>query len=170
MTLKILLVFLLVIIVIFEMYPLQFKNTLNNIFNYFLLEGFSSIVNKKNNQNNENNENTENTENNNLNQKTDINVLYKYNNASFGDNYFIDDGGKNNENGQLGLTSSLCSKSCCFKQYPLPFDLPIDPLVEGSDKKFVSSGYTCNNGFQDTGCVCMTEYEEDFLNNRGLNA
>ena len=95
----------------------------------------------------------------------DLKIPYKYKNATYGDNYFIDDGA----DGTFGLTSSLCSKSCCAQQYPLPFDLPDDLLIRNSGVKYVSTNYTCNNGFQDTGCVCMTEEQLNFLSKRGNN-
>ncbi len=96
----------------------------------------------------------------------DLHIPYKYKNATYGDNYFIDDGG----DGTLGLQSSLCSKSCCIPQYPLPFDLPEDELLKNSNIEYVQSNYTCNNGFQDTGCLCMTKEQSHFLNSRGGNS
>ena len=72
----------------------------------------------------------------------DLKIPYKYKNATYGDNYFIDDGG----DGNIALTSSLCSKSCCTKQYPLPFDLQTDKLVDDKGVEYITTGYTCNNG------------------------
>lgn len=95
----------------------------------------------------------------------DLKIPFRYNNATYGDNYFLDDGG----DGTLGLISSLCSKSCCTQQYPLPFELPDDKLVKNSKINYVRTGYTCNNGFQDTGCLCMTQEQSDFLKKRGQN-
>ncbi len=94
-----------------------------------------------------------------------INISLAHNNATYGDNYFLDDGAK----GELGLSSNMCSKSCCSPQYPPPFNLPIDPMVCNSKQKFIPSSYTCNNGWQDTGCLCMTEDQANFLSKRGNN-
>jgi hypothetical protein len=72
-------------------------------------------------------------------------------------------------NGNATLTFNMCSKSCCSSQYPPAIDMPVDPLVCNSKQKFVSSNYTCNNGIQDTGCVCMTEDQAELLARRGYN-
>jgi hypothetical protein len=66
-----------------------------------------------------------------------------------------------------GLNYNLCSKSCCSQQWPVPFDLKPDPLVEKGAKDFVPSSYMCNNAWQDSGCLCMTKDQSQFLANRG---
>jgi hypothetical protein len=86
---------------------------------------------------------------------------YKY-----GDFDVLNDGA----NGNMGMGFNLCSKSCCSTQYPPPFGLPVDPLVCGSKKEFLPSIYTCNNGWQDSGCLCVTKEQTEFLNSRGKNA
>lgn len=96
----------------------------------------------------------------------DLNIPVAVNNATYGDNYFLEDGG----NGTLGLTSAMCSKSCCSPQYPLPFSIDSDKMLCNSDEKYIPSSYTCNNGWQDTGCLCMTEDQAIFLGSRGKNA
>lgn len=80
------------------------------------------------------------------------------------------DGLNDGADGNMGMGFNLCSKSCCSAQYPPPFGLPVDPLVCGSKKEFVPSTYTCNNGWQDSGCLCMTKDQALFLNTRGNNA
>jgi len=35
--------------------------------------------------------------------------------------------------------------------------------------EFVPSPYSCNNAWQDSGCVCMTKNQKDFLASRGGN-
>jgi len=77
----------------------------------------------------------------------------------------LDDG----MNGNAGLNFNLCSKSCCSPQYPTPFPMPADPLVCSSEQEFVPTSYTCNNAWQDSGCLCMTKQQALFLNNRGNN-
>jgi hypothetical protein len=71
--------------------------------------------------------------------------------------------------GQIGFGSNMCSKSCCTPQYPPPFVQDQDPFVCKSKDKFVSSNYTCNNGWQNSGCLCLTEAQSDFLGSRGEN-
>ena len=71
------------------------------------------------------------------------------------------------------LNFGLCSKSCCTQQYPLPFSLPADKFVQqaiAEGKEFVPSNYTCNNSWQDTGCMCMTKKDAKLLSARGMNA
>jgi len=87
------------------------------------------------------------------------------NKNNYGELDMLDDG----MNGNGTLTFNMCSKSCCSTQYPPPIDMPVDPLICNSKQKFVSSSYTCNNGWQDTGCVCMTEKQAELLARRGYN-
>jgi hypothetical protein len=70
--------------------------------------------------------------------------------------------------GNAGLEFNMCSKSCCSPQYPVPFSIDTDPLVCG--KEFQPSPYTCNNGWQDSGCVCLTKEQSNLLGSRGNNA
>lgn len=80
--------------------------------------------------------------------------------------YLLDDGG----NGNLGLQYNMCSKSCCSSQWPTPFSLPTDPLICNNKDKFMPSPYYCNNGWQDSGCLCLTKPQYANLMNRGNNA
>ena len=70
---------------------------------------------------------------------------------------------------RMGLNYNLCSKSCCSQQWPVPFSLAPDKLVTESGKEYVPSSYTCNNAWQDTGCLCMEKDQALFLNSRGMN-
>ncbi len=88
------------------------------------------------------------------------------NKNGYGETDILDDG----MNGNAGLNFNMCSKSCCSAQYPPPFSMPMDPLVSNSKDTFVPSSYTCNNGWQDTGCLCMTKEQQLLLNKRGNNA
>lgn len=85
--------------------------------------------------------------------------------ASFGTNENLDDG----NNGIYGLNYSMCSKSCCSPQYPPPFALDKDVVVDKMKGEFIPSPYNCNNAWQDSGCVCMTKNQQDFLSSRGGN-
>lgn len=80
--------------------------------------------------------------------------------------YLLDDGA----GGSAGLQFNMCSKSCCSEQYPLPFKMPVDSAVCGSKDEFVPNNYTCNNAWQDSGCVCMTKDQANFIGSRGGNA
>jgi hypothetical protein len=80
--------------------------------------------------------------------------------------YLLDDGA----GGNTGLHFNKCSKSCCGEQYPLPFKMPVDSEVCKSKDEFVPSNYTCNNAWQDTGCVCLTKDQANFIGSRGGNA
>ena len=80
--------------------------------------------------------------------------------------YFLDDGA----GGSDTVINNLCSKSCCSdSDWPTPFKQKYDPYVCGNKDKFVPSNYMCNNAFQDSGCLCMTKKQNDFLANRGNN-
>ena len=61
-----------------------------------------------------------------------------------------------------------CSASCCTDQWPVPFDLPND-LIDADKGDFVPSDYSCNNGLQNSGCLCMNKGQGIFLQNRGNN-
>jgi len=77
--------------------------------------------------------------------------------------YLLDD---NNE-GKFNYP--ICSKACCSVQYPPPFEIQIDDWLAKNIDKYVPSQYTCNNSWQDTGCMCMTEKQRTYLESRGSN-
>ena len=89
-----------------------------------------------------------------------------YDTNKFGDFSELHDGA----DGGAGMAFNLCSQSCCSPQYPLPFAMPVDPLVCDSKQKFLPSSYACNNGWQNSGCLCMTEEQTLLLNTRGGNS
>lgn len=150
------------LLLFYLMTPDMFSKTFN--FEKFEQQNNTVDVNNDNMQNVPNVSNMSKIEFNNV-ADDGMNIPIKIGNAEFGNNYFLDDG----NNGNMVLTSSLCSKSCCSPQYPTPFSLPVDPMVCNSDKKFIPTNYTCNNGWQDTGCLCMTIDQAKFLGARGGN-
>ncbi len=77
--------------------------------------------------------------------------------------------GMNPMSDDLGLNFNMCSKSCCSQQYPTPFGLPSDPALCSLKDELVPSSYSCNNGWQDSGCLCMTKKQAKFLGTRGNN-
>lgn len=79
--------------------------------------------------------------------------------------YFIDDGA----NGEMSIQHNLCSRSCCAEQWPTPFKQKYDPYVCQNKNDFVSSNIMCNNSFQDSGCLCLTKKQAQFMYNRGGN-
>jgi hypothetical protein len=97
----------------------------------------------------------------------------KFKKAIFGAMDVLDVDNKNDINNKINenmtFQYNVCSKACCTPQYPTPFSVPVDPMTCGSIGDFVPSNYTCNNGWQDTGCLCLTREQSDFLNNRGNN-
>ena len=84
--------------------------------------------------------------------------------------YFLDDG----DDGRMSVQHNLCSRSCCSDQYPTPFKLKHDPYVcnaknKDGSSKYIPSRVMCNNTFQDSGCLCLTKEQGEFLYNRGGN-
>ena len=71
--------------------------------------------------------------------------------------------------GKDTMAFNKCSKSCCSKQYPLPFNLTVDKEVDANIKDFVPSRFTCNNYWEDAGCLCITKNQSDNLAQRGGN-
>jgi len=68
-----------------------------------------------------------------------------------------------------GLNYNMCSRSCCFQPYKTPFNVNNDPLVAASGKNFVASPYNCNDGFNDSGCLCLEDNQADYIGARGIN-
>jgi hypothetical protein len=85
-------------------------------------------------------------------------------------NYGRVDGLDDGAHGNFSMDFNMCSKSCCSKQFPPGFATDHDVMVCNSKDKFVGSQYTCNNSWQDSGCLCMTEDQRNFLAKRGNNA
>jgi hypothetical protein len=79
--------------------------------------------------------------------------------------YFLSDGA----NGEMSIQHNLCSKSCCSSQWPTPFKQKYDPYVCQNKDQFVPSNVFCSNTFQDSGCLCLTKAQSQFISNRGLN-
>jgi len=67
------------------------------------------------------------------------------------------------------MNFNQCSPACCSDQWPVPFKLPVDKSLCGSKDEFVPNSYYCNNGWQDSGCLCMTKQQSEFLQTRGDN-
>lgn len=86
--------------------------------------------------------------------------------SNYGNIDKLDDG----YNGAMGLNYNMCSKSCCGPQYPPPFAMDKDIMVEKHKGEFVPNNYMCNNAWNDSGCVCMTQKQKDYIQSRGNNA
>ena len=71
--------------------------------------------------------------------------------------------------GDAGLLYAPCSTSCCTPQYPPPFKVSEDKNVCMNKDKYVPSGYKCNNAWNNSGCLCMTKQQSNFLASRGGN-
>jgi hypothetical protein len=87
-----------------------------------------------------------------------------------GNNYGLTDGLDDGEGGDMGFHYNLCSPACCSAQYPTPHKLDNDPMVCGSESEFAPTNYFCSNAWQNSGCLCATNKQVDFLTNRGGNA
>jgi hypothetical protein len=93
-------------------------------------------------------------------------VLPAWGQEVYGSNEGLDDGA----GGEMGLNNNLCSPSCCSEQWPTPHKLPKDKFVCDNKSEFVPNTYTCNNAWQNSGCLCLTKEQHKFLYNRGGNA
>ena len=99
-------------------------------------------------------------------EKGESNDIYQPANAQVPSNYyFLDDGA----DGEKSIQHNLCSRSCCAEQWPTPFKQKYDPYVCANKDKFVPSRIMCNNSFQDSGCLCLTKEQAQFIYNRGTN-
>ncbi len=99
-------------------------------------------------------------------EEDELDIPWMKNKKNYGKIDMLDDG----LNGDAGVNFNLCSKACCTQQYPPPFLTSLDNFVCNSDKKFVPTSYSCNNGYQDSGCLCMTEEQSKFIGSRGNNS
>lgn len=68
------------------------------------------------------------------------------------------------------MNFNQCSPACCSDQWPVPFKIPTDKMLCNSEDVFVPTSYFCNNGWQNSGCLCMTKQQSDFLQTRGNNS
>jgi len=69
----------------------------------------------------------------------------------------------------MSLNTNQCSIACCSDQWPLPFKMPVENSLCGSKDDYVPTNYYCNNGWQNSGCLCMTKEQESYISNRGNN-
>lgn len=69
----------------------------------------------------------------------------------------------------MSVHYDMCSKACCSAQFPPPFKLSQDESVCLNKDSFEPSSYMCNNSWQDSGCVCMTKGQSEYLASRGGN-
>lgn len=74
-----------------------------------------------------------------------------------------------------GLAYSPISRGtrCGSAQYPPPFKTTTkedDDRMAKDNNTYVPSGYTGNNGLNDSGNICITEEQRDYISGRGGNA
>lgn len=67
------------------------------------------------------------------------------------------------------FNNSMCSKSCCSRQWPTPFPQEYDPEICPYKNNFIPNQYTCM-GPQGVGCLCLDRQDATYLYNRGNNA
>ena len=68
---------------------------------------------------------------------------------------------------KLMLHNNRCSVKCCSPQWPVPFQVG-DPNDTHDYSKYVPSPYFCQSD-KESGCVCMTQRQHDYLGSRGRN-
>lgn len=58
-----------------------------------------------------------------------------------------------------------CSKNCCATQWKIPFDVTENSKINLSDlnNKYYTSNFTCNDGVNNGGCVCLTNESKNYL-------
>ena len=62
------------------------------------------------------------------------------------------------------IDTALCSKACCYQQYPVPFNTVVDPNVP-NPSKYEKTNFMCNYG-SGSGCVCITNKQKNRLGSR----
>lgn len=92
-------------------------------------------------------------------------VIPPWGEVKYGDLDPLDDG----ESGNYGLHFNMVSPACCSDQWPTPHKLPYEKEVCGNKDKFATTPYFGQNSWQNSGCVCVTENQRNFLVNRGGN-
>jgi hypothetical protein len=98
---------------------------------------------------------------------TKADAPWSVNKGNFGESEILDDGAS----GNLAMGFNMCSKNCCSGGvWPAPHSMPPDDFLLMSGKEFLPSNLTCSNGFQDSGCLCMTPQQSKFLLGRGSNS
>lgn len=81
--------------------------------------------------------------------------------------YYLSDG----QNDEMDVSFNMCSKSCCSKQYPTPFDSDDanDKFVNANRDLFVPNPMYCYDGSNNAGCLCLSKDQANFIYNRGGN-
>ena len=77
----------------------------------------------------------------------------------------LDDGNE----GRFLMHNNISHPSCCSKQYPTPFSINDNDVVNQNQDKYVASGYMGNSAYTHSGCMCMTKEQNEFLSSRGGN-
>lgn len=78
--------------------------------------------------------------------------------------YLLSDGA----NGEYSYQYNKCSPACCDTSCgPVPDNYRNE--WEENKGKYVLTNMTCNSSWQNTGCLCATEKQQDFIGNRGGN-
>jgi hypothetical protein len=78
--------------------------------------------------------------------------------------YLLSDGA----NGEYSYQYNKCSPACCDTSCgPVPDNYRKE--WEENKGKYVLTNMTCNSSWQNTGCLCATEKQQDFIGNRGGN-
>jgi hypothetical protein len=89
---------------------------------------------------------------------------------AWGQDQELDHGLEDGAGGSYDINNNMCSPSCCSEQWPTPHKLGYDQAICGNKTDYVPSPYTCQNSSQNSGCLCMTKKQNQFLSGRGGNA
>ena len=76
----------------------------------------------------------------------------------------------NNVNTELiKIDTEKCSRNCCgLAQWPVPSEMLDNSISPDELKNYIPSNFSCNFGSNSgSGCVCLTQKNNDYLTNRG---
>ena len=81
--------------------------------------------------------------------------------------YYLNDG----DNTGMDVSFNMCSKSCCSPQWQPPFntDDANSKFINANKDLFIPNNMYCYDGYNNSGCLCMSKEQGKFIYNRGGN-
>jgi hypothetical protein len=74
------------------------------------------------------------------------------------------------DNNLVKIDTNKCSRSCCgLSQWPIPSEMLDNTIPPEELKNYIPSNFSCNRG-DNSGCVCVTQNDYDYLNNHSNNS
>ena len=65
------------------------------------------------------------------------------------------------------IDTNKCSRDCCgLAQWPVPSELLSNNISSEELKNYIPSNFSCNLG-ANSGCVCLTQNDYNYLSNHG---